>query len=161
MKAIDTTKRLEKLRQLMRDRNIDVYVVPSEDAHQSEYIADCDGRRRKFISLWMFAETKGEQIERISSKHLNPKTEFISGFTGSAGLAVVTLDKAALETDGRYFNQASQELDSNWLLLKRGMKDVPPWADWTADETKDGKIVGLDPTLVTAGISHTSFPNHE
>ncbi|KAI5306705.1 hypothetical protein KEM56_007514 [Ascosphaera pollenicola] len=101
MKAIDTTKRLEALRQLMRDRQIDAY-------------------------------------------------KFISGFTGSAGTAVVTQDKAALETDGRYFNQAEQELDSNWLLLKRGLKDVPSWDDWTADEARDGRIVGIDPTLITA-----------
>ena len=56
--------------------------------------------------------------------------EYISGFSGSAGCAVVTLDKAALSTDGRYFNQASKQLDSNWLLLKQGMEDVPTWQEW-------------------------------
>ncbi len=59
---------------------------------QSEYIADCDKRR-----------------------------EFISGFTGSAGTAVVTADHALLWTDGRYFLQASQQLDGNWTLMKMGV----------------------------------------
>lgn len=61
---------------------------------------------------------------RVSSEH-------ISGFSGSAGTAVITLDKAALATDGRYFNQASKQLDANWLLLKQGMEDVPTWQEWS------------------------------
>ena len=59
---------------------------------QSEYIADCDQRRA-----------------------------FISGFTGSAGTAVVTDSAAALWTDGRYYLQARQEMDDNWILMKQGM----------------------------------------
>lgn len=96
-----------------------VTVVPSEDSHSSEYIAACDARRH-----------------------------FISGFSGSAGTAVVTLDKAALATDGRYFNQASKQLDSNWLLLKTGLQDVPTWQEWTAEESAGGKTVGVDPSLI-------------
>jgi hypothetical protein len=45
---------------------------------------------------------------------------------------VVTLEKASLATDGRYFNQASKQLDSNWTLLKQGMEDVPTWQEWYA-----------------------------
>lgn len=56
--------------------------------------------------------------------------EFISGFTGSAGTAIVSTAKAALSTDGRYFNQASQQLDDNWTLLKRGVEGVPTWQEW-------------------------------
>lgn len=56
--------------------------------------------------------------------------EFISGFSGSAGTAVISLEKAALATDGRYFNQAAKQLDSNWLLLKQGQEDVPTWQEW-------------------------------
>lgn len=56
--------------------------------------------------------------------------EYVSGFSGSAGTAVVTLEKAALATDGRYFNQASKQLDSNWHLLKQGLEDVPTWQEW-------------------------------
>ena len=96
-------------------------VVPSEDSHASEYIAPCDGRR-----------------------------EFISGFSGSAGCAVITQEKAALATDGRYFNQASKQLDENWLLLKQGLQDVPTWQEWSAEQSEGGKIVGVDATIISA-----------
>lgn len=76
--------------------------------------------------------------------------EFISGFSGSAGTAVVTLDKASLATDGRYFNQASKQLDGNWELLKQGLQDVPTWQEWTVDQSEGGKTVGVDPTVMTA-----------
>lgn len=100
--------------------------MPSEDAHSSEYIAPTDARR-----------------------------EFISGFSGSAGTAVITHDKAALATDGRYFNQASKQLDNNWELLKQGLQDVPTWQEWTVDQAapgdgKEGKVVGVDPTTIAA-----------
>ena len=121
MEQVDTSGRLKSLRDLMKEQKLDIYIVPSEDSHQSEYIAPCDARR-----------------------------EFICGFTGSAGTAVITLDKAALATDGRYFNQASKQLDTNWTLLKQGLEDVPTWQEWTADESDGGKRVGVDATLITA-----------
>ncbi|KAK1598806.1 metallopeptidase family M24 [Colletotrichum navitas] len=124
MERIDTTGRLSRLRELMKERNVDVYVIPSEDSHASEYIAGCDARR-----------------------------EFISGFSGSAGCAVVTLGKAALATDGRYFNQASKQLDQNWLLLKQGLQDVPTWQEWAAEQSAGGKVVGVDPELITGSIA--------
>lgn len=101
METVDTSKRLAALRGLMRENKVDVYIVPSEDSHYSEYIAPCDARR-----------------------------EHISGFSGSAGTAVITSDKAALATDGRYFNQAAKQLDNNWTLLKQGLEDVPTWQEW-------------------------------
>jgi hypothetical protein len=55
---------------------------------------------------------------------------FICGFSGSAGTAVITHQKAALATDGRYFNQAEKQLDSNWELLKQGLTDVLTWQEW-------------------------------
>jgi hypothetical protein len=61
---------------------------------------------------------------------------FISGFSGSAGTAVITHEKAALATDGRYFNQAEKQLDSNWELLKQGLTDVPTWQEWSARGTR-------------------------
>lgn len=71
---------------------------------------------------------------RVFCSHLSTVTltisEFVSGFSGSAGTAVITLEKAALATDGRYFNQASKQLDSNWHLLKQGIEDVPTWQEW-------------------------------
>ncbi|KAF2474326.1 putative Xaa-Pro aminopeptidase P [Lindgomyces ingoldianus] len=121
MEKVNTTARLAELRKLMKDRQVDIYMVPSEDSHQSEYIAPCDGRR-----------------------------EFICGFSGSAGYAVITHEKAALSTDGRYFNQAEKQLDSNWELLKQGLQDVPTISEWTADQVEEGKVVGVDPRIVTA-----------
>jgi Xaa-Pro aminopeptidase len=74
----------------------------------------------------------------------------MSGFTGSAGCAVVTLDEAALATDGRYFSQAASQLDDNWTLLKQGLQDVPTWQEWAADHSAGGKTVAVDPTLLPA-----------
>ncbi|CAG8780964.1 11865_t:CDS:2, partial [Racocetra persica] len=68
--VVNTTKRLNKLRELFSNYDITAYIIPSEDSHQSEYVAACDARR-----------------------------SFISGFTGSAGLAIVSNDAAALFTD--------------------------------------------------------------
>ena len=68
--------------------------------------------------------------ERIFVFQLRRVTEFISGFSGSAGTAVITLENAALATDGRYFNQAQKQLDNNWELLKQGFQDVPTWQEW-------------------------------
>ncbi|KAF2106784.1 putative Xaa-Pro aminopeptidase P [Lophiotrema nucula] len=121
MEKVNTTERLAELRKLMKEHEVDVYMVPSEDSHQSEYIAPCDGRR-----------------------------EYICGFSGSAGYAVITQEKAALATDGRYFNQAEKQLDGNWELLKQGLQDVPTIQEWTADQVETGKVVGVDPTVVTA-----------
>jgi Xaa-Pro aminopeptidase len=96
-------------------------VVPSEDSHASEYIASCDARR-----------------------------QYISGFTGSAGCAVITQDKAILATDGRYFNQATKELGGGWELLKQGTQDVPTWQEWSATEAAGGKTVAVDPAVIAA-----------
>ena len=78
------------------------------------------------------------------------------------------MSKAALSTDGRYFNQAAKQLDNNWTLLKRGMEGYPTWQEWyvgtecyrfpdvsahtvhrTAEQSQGGKVVGVDPTLIT------------
>ncbi|KAI5208566.1 hypothetical protein E4T39_01371 [Aureobasidium subglaciale] len=114
MEKINTTERLTQLRELMKRNKVDIYIVPSEDSHQSEYIAPADARR------------------------------------GSAGTAVITQEKAALATDGRYFNQAEKQLDSNWTLLKQGLQDVPTWQEWSAEQSEGGKTVGVDPTTITA-----------
>ncbi|KAK1240350.1 hypothetical protein MKX08_007792 [Trichoderma sp. CBMAI-0020] len=124
MAKTSTTHRLSQLRALMKEHNVQIYVVPSEDSHSSEYIAACDARR-----------------------------EFISGFTGSAGCAVITETAAALATDGRYFNQATQQLDENWTLLKQGLQDVPTWQEWAAEQSAGGKTVAVDSTLVTGSAA--------
>lgn len=63
---------------------------------------------------------------------------------------MITPDKAALATDGRYFNQAQKQLDKSWLLLKQGLQDVPTWQEWAAEQAQDDKIVGVDPTIISA-----------
>jgi Xaa-Pro aminopeptidase len=63
---------------------------------------------------------------------------------------VVTHEKAALATDGRYFNQAQKQLDKSWLLLKQGLQDVPTWQEWAAEQAQDDKVVGVDPTVISA-----------
>ncbi|KAI8319975.1 Creatinase/aminopeptidase [Martensiomyces pterosporus] len=120
---VNTTDRLKHLRELMASAkyNVTAYVVPSEDAHQSEYVATCDERRA-----------------------------FISGFDGSAGCAVITMDTAAMFTDGRYFLQASQQMDDNWTLMKRGLPGVPSWQEYVADHLPAGARVGIDPALLSA-----------
>ncbi|KAF3913722.1 hypothetical protein AA313_de0205486 [Arthrobotrys entomopaga] len=88
-------------------------------------------------------------LRALMKKHRIDIYTFISGFTGSAGWALITHDKAALSTDGRYFNQAGQQLDENWTLLKQGMADVPTWSEWVAQESAGGKTVGVDASLLS------------
>ncbi|ODV59425.1 Creatinase/aminopeptidase [Ascoidea rubescens DSM 1968] len=121
----DSTNVLKKLRELMIENGIDVYIIPSEDEHQSEYKSGSDKRR-----------------------------EFISGFTGSNGIAVVSLNNAALSTDGRYFLQAESQLDSNWFLIKQGVKGYLSWEDWAIHEcsksdSNDRKVISVDPKLIS------------
>lgn len=99
---------------------IDAYIIPSQDAHQSEFIAECYMRRA-----------------------------YISGFTGSAGTAVVTKDKAALWTDGRYFLQAEKQLSSSWILMRAGNLGVPTASEWLNDVLAPGGRVGIDPGAVS------------
>jgi Xaa-Pro aminopeptidase len=115
-----------------------IAVVPSEDAHYSEYIAACDARRgtsnqprvsHGATSLEVRCHP-AVNLELSETRWLICRTEFISGFTGSAGVAVISENKAALSTDGRYFAQAEKQLDTNWELLKQGLPDVPTWGDW-------------------------------
>ncbi|KAF9437259.1 hypothetical protein BGZ76_001424 [Entomortierella beljakovae] len=121
--ATNTTDRISRLRVLMQspEYNVNAFVIPAEDAHQSEYVAECDERR-----------------------------SYISGFTGSAGLAIVSLDSAALFTDGRYFLQASQQLDSNWTLMKSGLPNVPTWQEYLEKSIPPGSRIGIDPLVFTA-----------
>lgn len=125
--TFDSTKRLERLRAIMKSSKVTAYIIPSEDAHQSEYTAKADQRR-----------------------------EYVSGFTGSAGVAIVTQTEAALFTDSRYFIQAGLQLDNNWTLLKQGRDD---WVSWTLhqvsyemDELKSWGTVAVDPRLISASL---------
>ncbi|KAJ6663279.1 hypothetical protein lerEdw1_010415 [Lerista edwardsae] len=112
----NTSARLEALRQLMQSHNLSAYIVPARDAHMSEYLAERDKRL-----TWM------------------------TGFTGSAGTALVALQKAALFTDSRYWIQAERQIDCNWDLQKS--VSIGSIAEWLLQETLDGERIGLDPYL--------------
>lgn len=123
-RPMDSSAKLAGLRALFDKHGIDIYIVLTQDAHESETPARADRRRA-----------------------------FISGFSGSAGTAVISRTKAALATDGRYFLQAERQLDKNWTLLKQGVAGVPSWQEWVANEllAKPGSNVGIDPRYCSYG----------
>ena len=113
-------ERLKALRAEMEKRGITVYVVPTADFHESEYVGD----------------------------HFKAR-KFITGFTGSAGTAVITLDEAGLWTDGRYFVQAENQLkDSTVTLYRMGEEGVPTVVEFVKDRLKEGGCLGLDGRVV-------------
>eukprot|EP00743_Colponemidia_sp_Colp-15_P002289 GILK01002480.1.p1 GENE.GILK01002480.1~~GILK01002480.1.p1 ORF type:complete len:612 (-),score=125.84 GILK01002480.1:1751-3586(-) len=114
---------LSRLRGLLKQQNLHAYIVPSEDAHLSEYTSDRDHR-----------------------------IAFISGFTGSAGTVVVAEQDAYLWTDGRYFLQAEKQLSAEWTLQKM-LPDVPPYEEWLASNLPKNSRVGCDPFLVSLATS--------
>ncbi|KAK1233103.1 hypothetical protein PQX77_003743 [Marasmius sp. AFHP31] len=117
---VDTTERLQKLRALMKENELDYYIVPTDDAHQSEYVAKTDRRR-----------------------------EFISGFTGSAGQAIIGTDGAHLLTDSRYWLQAEAQLDSNWQLVKVAGPSMPKnWVEWLPTQVSKSRV-GIDARFMT------------
>lgn len=119
MSTTSIPQRLEMLRQVMRREHLAAFIFPSTDPHNGEYIPD----------HW-----KGR--------------EWISGFDGSAGTAVVTLNGAALWTDSRYFIAAAEQLkNTEFVLMKERMEGTPTIAEWIASQTdngRDGNEVGID-----------------
>ncbi|MDU2155996.1 MULTISPECIES: aminopeptidase P family protein [Clostridium] len=110
---------LEKLREAMEKENIDYYIIPSSDSHQSEYVAE---------------HFKGR--------------EFISGFTGSAGVLLIGLKEAFLWTDGRYFIQAERELNGSGIsLMKMRTPGYPTIEEWIKKNIKTEKTLGFDGRL--------------
>lgn len=110
--------RLEELRDLMKRESLDAFIFPSTDPHNGEYVPD----------HW-----KGR--------------EFISGFNGSAGIAVVTLSEAALWTDSRYFLAAEEQLkDTGFILMKEKIEGTPTIAQWLGQKlaASDSPQVGID-----------------
>lgn len=109
-------QRLEDLREVMRREHIAAFIFPSTDPHQGEYVPD----------HW-----KGR--------------EFISGFNGSAGTAVVTLNAAALWTDSRYFLAAEEQLKgTEYQLMKLKVEGTPTIAEWLGRECGAGAEVAVD-----------------
>ena len=116
-------ERLTVLRQVMKEQGIHAFIFPSSDPHNSEYVAE----------HW-----KGR--------------EWVSGFNGSAGTAVVTLKHAALWTDSRYFIAAAEQLaGTEYLLMKDRLPDTPSISEWIAQELSDyeSPVVGVDGTVNT------------
>ena len=116
IKSEIVNQRLQDLREVMRREHLSAFIFPSTDPHQSEYVAD----------YW-----KGR--------------EFISGFNGSAGTAVVTLNSAALWTDSRYFLAAEEQLKgTEYRLMKLKIEGTPTIAEWIGSECGAGAEVGID-----------------
>jgi len=115
-KKMTVKERIEKLRALMRAKNIETYIIPSFDSHQSEYVAE----------------------------HYKSRA-WISGFTGSAGTVVITLNSAGLWTDGRYFIQAEKQLQGSGIeLFKMGQPAVPTYIEWIKENVEKNSTIGFD-----------------
>ena len=116
-------KELIALRQAMAAANIDVYVIPTDDFHGSEYVGDY-----------------------FKCRH------YVSGFTGSAGTLVVSRDWAGLWTDGRYFLQGAQQLAGTGIdLCKMGQPGVPTVEQWLEAHLEPGQTLGFDGRTMTLG----------
>ncbi len=114
--------RVEMLRELMKKHNMQAYIIPSSDAHMSEYVAD----------------------------HYKSR-EWISGFTGSAGTVVITEESAGLWTDGRYWIQAELQLqDSGIVLYKTGVPGALTIEDFLKEKINSTDNIGLDATVFSA-----------
>ncbi|MGI9277795.1 MAG: aminopeptidase P family protein [Endozoicomonas sp.] len=111
-----TSSKVTALQAAMKEQNMDAWIIPSSDPHESEYAAD----------------------------HWNGRA-WLSGFSGSAGTVVVQQDKAALWTDGRYFLQAEQELNGTGIeLMREDQPGVPSISQWLVDTLAEGGVAGFD-----------------
>ena len=109
-------RELELLREKMRETGVDACLIPTRDLHGAEYVGDYFKCR-----------------------------EYISGFTGSAGTLVVTLDEAGLWTDGRYFLQAAKQLEGSGIMLRKERQSgVPAIEEYLKQTLKKGETLGFD-----------------
>ncbi|MCF0178949.1 MAG: aminopeptidase P family protein [Bacteroidales bacterium] len=116
------SERLDALRQFMRREGISAFITPSTDPHSGEYVPD-----------------------RWKSR------EWISGFNGSAGTVVVTLDKASLWTDSRYFIAANEQLaGTEFILMREGIEGTPSLSEWL------GEVLDLDSVVAVDGWVNTA-----
>jgi Xaa-Pro aminopeptidase len=116
--------RLAALREELKRGKLDGFIVPRADEHQNEYVPKC--------------------AERLA---------WLSGFTGSAGVAVVLADKAALFIDGRYTLQAEKEVDTDIFALV-DITRTPP-SSWLTEQISEGQRIGFDPWVHTSGQADT------
>lgn len=119
---MQVAEKISRLQQLMKEKGLTAYIVYSQDAHQSEYVADYFRARA-----------------------------FMSGFTGSAGTLVVTLEEAALWVDGRYFLQGEAQLQGSGItLMKMGEPGVPAYEEFLLEKTPAGGKVGVDGRTISS-----------
>lgn len=120
-------ERIAALREAMKQHKIDAYIIPSSDPHLSEYPADCWKAR-----------------------------EWISGFTGSAGTILITMEKAGLWTDSRYFLQAEAQLEGSGIeLYKMALPETPTLTEFLLNELQAGQTVGLNGQTYSAAEART------
>lgn len=113
-------ERIEALRREMAKRGIDMYLIPTSDFHESEYVGEYFKARK-----------------------------YMTGFTGSAGTAVITMDEAGLWTDGRYFIQAENQLKGSPVVLyKMDEEGVPTVKEYLEQNLKEGQCLGFDGRVV-------------
>ncbi|GMT00845.1 hypothetical protein PENTCL1PPCAC_23019, partial [Pristionchus entomophagus] len=115
-------EKLANLRSSFDGEKIDAYLLPSTDAHQSEYLAEYDFR-----------------------------VKFLSGFSGSNAFVLVTRDKALLWTDGRYFVQAKAQLSADWTMMTQALPDSISPEEWINSNANKGTVIGFDPDIMTFG----------
>ncbi len=108
-------KLIKEFQKLLKEKNIDYYIVPTDDDHQSE--------------------TVGAYYQARA---------YLSGFNGSAGTLLVKKNSAYLWTDGRYFIQAAKQLENGITLMKMGQKGVPTLLEFLASDVKEGNIIAFD-----------------
>ncbi|XP_052748416.1 xaa-Pro aminopeptidase ApepP-like isoform X2 [Galleria mellonella] len=125
--VVDTTRntignsleRLTSMRQVLADYKVDAYIVPTSDAHDSQYLSPADARR-----------------------------EWLSGLSGSSGTLVVTANEALLWTDARYFTQFEMQVDTSlWTLMRQGTD--PSIQNWLTSNMALDSVVAVDPTTYT------------
>ena len=121
--------RIASLRRLMAERNLDAYLVPTADYHESEYVGEYFKCR-----------------------------QFLSGFSGTAGTVVVTMDEAGLWTDGRYFVQAENQLEGTCVTLyKMGNPDTPNIEEFLRSRIPAGGRLGFDGRVVNDEMGRRLF----
>ena len=114
------SKRITALRAIMKREGIDYYYIPTADFHESEYVVEYFKARK-----------------------------FITGFTGSAGVAVIGQEEAWLWTDGRYFIQAAAQIEgSGFGLMKMGQEGVPTVMQYLGEKLQEGQCIGFDARVV-------------
>ncbi|KAF2361136.1 Creatinase N-terminal [Trinorchestia longiramus] len=142
---VDTTTRVAALISELESRSYAAYIITTGDEHQSEYPP------RSPSSLGVINAVSSTSQSEYPPDH-DRRREYISGFSGSAGTAVVlTTGERALWTDGRYYLQADDQLDCQWLLMKETLEGYPDILEFLLDNLGSGDVVSADAKLIGYG----------